>query len=434
MSSSSVAPAAGAAGATATGAAGAAGAAGPSGGVAPPPAVVLPLRRAALFIGLLLGLQPLATDVYLPALPLLTTALQAPMAAAQLTMSALILAFGVAQLAWGPVADRFGRRPVLRAGLALYTLAGFGSALAPDVATLVAWRVLQGVALAAAVVCARAMVRDLFEPVNGARVMSLAMSGLALVAISSPTLGGALAARAGWRSTLALIGLGGLVALVIVAWRLPETVRQRDPHATRAAPLARSWAAMLAHPVFRAWTLLVACTFGGLFTVLAASPFVYIEVLGLSSTQMGLTLGWGGLVYLAATFVGRRWMHHHGLRGTVARGGAFTLAGGALALAAAFVPPSAALWTLLAAHGFYSFGHAMHQPCGQAGAVGPFPHAAGAAAALAGFVLALVAFVIGLVLGVALDGTVRPLAFGLAAWAVATTAVAWTLVQRHVRH
>jgi len=398
-----------------------------------PAAVSLPIARAALVLALLLGLQPVATDVYLPALPLLTQALGAPMALAQLTMSALILAFGVAQLVWGPVADRFGRRPVLLAGLALFALSGLGSALAPDVRVLLVWRVLQGVALASAVVCARAMVRDLYEPVTGARVMSLAMSGLAVIAIGGPTVGGLVAGRFGWRGTLVLVGLCGLAVFAYIALRLPETVRRRNPAATRPGPLLRNWGAMLRHRVFRAWSLLIACTYGGLFTLLAASPFVYIEVLGLSSAAYGLTLAWGGAVYLVATFVGRRWIHRHGMRGAVARGAAFTLAGGVLAIGAALVDHGA-LWWLLAAHGMYSFGHGMHQPCGQAGAVGPFPQAAGAASALAGFVLAVVAFAIGLWLGAALDGTVRPLAYGLAFWATATAAVAWTLVRRHVDH
>lgn len=397
-----------------------------------PAAVPVSVVRAAFFIALLLGLQPIATDVYLPALPLLTQALGAPMALAQLTMSALFLVFGLTQLAWGPVADRFGRRPVLLSGLALYTLAGFGSALAASVELLIAWRALQGVALAAAVVCARAMVRDLFEPIPGARVMSLAMSGLALIAISGPTLGGALAAHLGWRGVLALVGLAGAAALACVAWQLPETVRQRNPQATRAGPLLRNWAAMLAHPVFRTWTLLGACAYGGLFTVLAASPFVYIDVLGVSSTAFGLTLAWGAAVYLVATFAGRRLIHRHGMRGAVARGALFTLVAGALALVASAVDRGA-LWWLLAAHGFYAFGHGIHQPTAQAGAVGPFPQAAGAASALSGFVLALVAFVIGLALGFTLDNTVRPLAFGLAFWAAATATVALTLVRRHVR-
>ena len=140
-----------------------------TGAAVPPPAVAMPLSRAAFFIALLLGLQPIATDVYLPALPLLTSALQAPMALAQLTMSALILAFGLAQLAWGPVADRYGRRPVLLAGLSLYAVSGLGSALAPNVEVLVVWRALQGAALASAVVCARAMVRDLHPLSDGDR-------------------------------------------------------------------------------------------------------------------------------------------------------------------------------------------------------------------------------------------------------------------------
>jgi DHA1 family bicyclomycin/chloramphenicol resistance-like MFS transporter len=394
-----------------------------------PPAPIS-MRRAALIIAVLLGLQPVATDVYLPALPLLTRALAAPMSAAQLTMSALILAFGLSQLAWGPVADRVGRRPVLLAGLALFTLAGVGSALAGSIEWLLGWRVVQGVALAASVVCARAMVRDLYEPVTGARVVSLAMSGLAVIAISGPSIGGAAASAFGWRGTLVLVALAGLGAAWLVATRLPETLRARNPQATQLGPLAANWRAMLAHPVFRAWTLLIACTYGGLFTILAASPFVYIDVLGLTSPAFGLTLAWGAGVYLVGTFVGRRWIVHHGMVGAVARGALFTLIGGALALAAAWVDHGA-LWWLLAAHGCYSFGHGMHQPSGQAGAVGPFPHAAGSASALAGFALALVAFGIGLVLGVALDGTVRPLAFGLAFWAAATALVAWTLVRRH---
>jgi DHA1 family bicyclomycin/chloramphenicol resistance-like MFS transporter len=387
------------------------------------------VRRAAFAMALLLGMQPVATDVYLPALPLLTRALGAPMASAQLTMSALILAFGLSQLALGPVADRFGRRPVLLGGLALFTLAGLGSAFADHIGTLVIWRVAQGVALAAAVVCARAMVRDLYEPVTGARVMSLAMSGLAVIAIGGPMIGGAAAGAFGWRGPLVLVALCGLASWIFIATCVPETARLPNRTATSPAVLLRNWMAMLRHPTFRAWALLVSCSFGGLFTVLAASSFVYIEVLGLSSTAFGLTLAWGGGVYLVATFVCRRWIHLHGMRGAVMRGAAFTLAGGLLALVATWVQQGA-LWWLLAGHGLYSFGHGMHQPCGQAGAVGPFPQAAGTASALAGFLLAVVAFVVGLWLGQALDGTVRPLGYGLAFWSMATALVAWTLVRK----
>ena len=384
---------------------------------------------AALALSLLLGLQPVSTDVYLPALPMLTAALGAPMSSAQLTMSALILAFGLGQMVWGPVSDRIGRRPVLLAGLALHTVASAGCALAGSIETLVLWRTLQGAALAAAVVCARAIVRDLYEPVEGAQVMALALSGLGVIALLGPLAGGFAAAALGWRGPLVLVTAVAALTLGFIAWRLPETLPRPDPNATRAGPLLRRWAAIGQHRVFLAWALLVACTYGGLFTLLAASSFIYMDVLGLSPAAYGAAMALGSLSYLAGTLLCRRWIPLHGMAGSVARGAAFTLAAGLL-FAGAAAAGVQALWAVLLPQCLYAFGHGIHQPCGQAGVVGPFPQAAGAASALAGLVLALVAFGIGLWLGVALDGTVRPLAYGLGFWALLTCAVAWTLVQR----
>lgn len=386
--------------------------------------------RAAFVLALLLGLQPVTTDVYLPALPLLTRELAAPMSAAQLTMSALILAFGVAQLVWGPVADRVGRRPVLLVGLSLYAVASIGSVLAPGIGWLIAWRVLQGATLAAAVVCARAIVRDLYEPLDGARVMSLALSGLGVIAIAGPVVGGVVASAWGWRAALGVVAAFGALALAYVAWQLPETLQHRNPQATRAGPLLRQWLQIARHPTFVAWTLLVSFTYGGLFTILAGSSFVYIDVLGLAPGAYGLAMAAGSLSYLVGTFVCRRWIARHGIRGAVARGGLFTIAGGLLSAALALAGVDSA-WAVLLPQCLFTFGHGIHQPCGQAGTVAPFPRAAGAASALAGFVLALTAFLVGLWLGRALDGTLLPYALGLGFWSLATALVAWTLVQRH---
>jgi DHA1 family bicyclomycin/chloramphenicol resistance-like MFS transporter len=390
------------------------------------------LGLAAVTLALLLGLQPVSTDVYLPALPMLTQALGAPMHTAQLTMSALMLAFGLAQMVWGPVADRVGRRPVLLLGLALFCAASVGTATAGSIEVLVAWRTMQGAALAAAIVCARAIVRDLYEPEQGAQVMALALSGLGVIALAGPLAGGLAAAAWGWRAPLVLVAMVGTVTLGFVAWRLPETLGTRNPQATRLAPLLRLWVDIARHPVFLAWTLLVACTYGGLFTILAASAFVYIDVLGLSPAGYGAAMALGSLSYIAGTFVCRHWIRLHGMAGAVRRGAWLTLAGGT-----AMVLPVAAdvhgTWTVLLPQCLFVFAHGVHQPCGQAGVVGPFPRTAGAASALAGLVLALVAFGIGRWLGVALDGSVRPLAYGLAFWAAMTCAVAWTLVQRAAR-
>jgi MFS transporter, DHA1 family, multidrug resistance protein len=347
----------------------------------------------------------------------------------QLTMSALILAFGIAQLFWGPVADRVGRRPVLLLGLALYTLASIGSALAPDIDALIVWRVLQGIAMGAAVVCARAMLRDLYEPHEGARVMALGLSGLGVIAILGPITGGVVAALWGWRAALTIVAVCGAATLAFVVWWLPETLPRKNPHATRLAPLFKAWGQVGRHPTFVAWTLLVSCTYGGLFTVLASSSFVYMDVLGLSASAYGLAMASGSVSYLVGTFVCRRWILRHGMAGAVRRGGFFTLAGG-LAMAGLALAGVHAIWAVLVPQWLFAFAHGIHQPCGQAGSVGPFPQMAGAASALGGFVLALTAFAVGLWLGRAMDGTVLPMALGVGFWSVLTSTVAWTLVQR----
>ena len=387
---------------------------------------------AAFTLALLLGLQPVTTDVYLPALPLLTRELGAGMDAAQLTMSALILAFGLAQMVWGPVADRIGRRPVLLAGLTLYTAASIGCVSAGSIEALIVWRVLQGAAMAAAVVCARAVLRDLYEPVQGAQVMALALTGLGVIALAGPLVGGAAAHLWGWRGALVMVAVAGVLTLAWVALRLPETLALPNPQATHLAPLLRTWGAIGRHPVFIAWALLVACTYGGLFTILAASSFIYIDVLGLSPTAYGAAMATGSLSYIVGTFVCRRWIQRHGLAGTVARGALFTLAAGALGAGLALAGVQA-VWAVLLPQCLFLLGHGLHQPCGQAGVVAPFPAHAGAASALAGLMLALVACGVGLWLGEALDGSVRPLMLGLAFWSTATGIVAWTLVQKAMR-
>lgn len=399
------------------------------GAAAPRP--VLSALAAAVALALLLGLQAMSTDIYLPALPMLAIDLQAPMPAVQLTMSALILGFGVAQLVWGPVADRVGRRPVLLAGLALYTAAALGALLADGIVQVIAWRALQGAGMAAAVVCARAMVRDLYEPHEGAHVMSQALTGLGFIAIASPIVGGVLAALAGWRATMAALVLLGTGLLAFVIWRVPETIRVRNPGATQLAPLLAQLGRTLAHRGFQAWAALVCCTYGGLMVFLAGSSFVLIDGLGFSAWQCGLAMGSNSLAYVAGTVICRRLLPRFGLAGAVVRAAGFTALAAVLMLMVA-LSGHYSIWTLLIPQWIYALGHGVHQPCGQAGAVGPFPHAAGVASALAGFALALVGIAVSLWLGWHLVGAApRPYFLALSAFATGTSLIAWTLVRRH---
>lgn len=390
----------------------------------------MPAALIVLTLALLLGIQPVTTDLYLPALPALTNGFGAPVAQAQLTLTALLLAFGLSQLVLGPLSDRFGRRPVLLWGLAAYVLAAIGAALAPSMALLIVWRTLQGAAMGAAVVVARAIVRDLYRPADGARVMSRALTGLGVIACLCAPLGGLVSDLAGWRVALLVPALFGAVALGLVAWRFDESLARRDPQALKPATLVRTWATVLRHPTFLAFCALTTASYALLFTFLAASSFVFIQVLGLTKTQYGLVMLWNSLSYIGGTFVCRYWLARHGVRGSVARGGVLTLSGGLLmaGLAYAGIHSTAAIvgpLTLL------MLGHGVHQPCGQSGAVGPFPQAAGAASALNGFVMMLAVFGVGSWLGTHLDGTVLPLTYGMGFWSVCVVLLAWTVVQKH---
>lgn len=399
-----------------------------AGGVMSPGLVVL-------LLSLLLGLQPLTTDLYLPALPGLTRDLQAQAAQAQLTLAVLLLSFGVSQLVWGPLSDRFGRRPVLLAGIAIYTVASIGCALAGSMTALIAWRGLQGAALGAAVMGGRAIVRDLYEPQQGARTMSQALTGLGLIACVSAPLGGWISDTLGWRWALSVLAVGAGALLVLVATRFSETLpaARRAPLDPRA--LLQTWRRILRHPTFLAGSALSVTSYAGLFTFLATSPFVFIQVIGLSATQFGLALFSASVLYILGTFLCRRLLVRVGLRRAVMLAGGLSLLGGT-ALAVLALAQVRSVWALLVPIWVFMLAHGVHQPCGQAGAVAPFPGAAGAAAALNGFLMMVVAFAMGAWIGRQSFGTAWPLVSGLWFWSACIAAVSWTLVRRHgeLRH
>jgi DHA1 family bicyclomycin/chloramphenicol resistance-like MFS transporter len=383
-----------------------------------------------LVLTLLLGIQPVTTDLYLPALPSLTEGFAAPLSQAQLTLTALLLAFGTSQLVWGPLSDRFGRRPVLLWGLGAYTLASVGCALAPSMPLLIVWRTVQGAAMGAGVMGARAIVRDLYTPEIGARVLSRGLTGLGLIACMSPSLGGLLSDLWGWRYALTALAVFGALSLSLVALRFEETVPRMNPLALRPATLFATWLMILRHPTFLAWSALTAAAYAGLFTFLASSSFVFIKVLGLTRTQYGLVMFSASFAYLLGTVLCRRLLPRYGVRRTVALAGVLTLTGGTLTgvLALAGLHNG---WAIMLPFYVFMLAHGVHQPCGQSGAVGPFPQAAGAASALNGFLMMITAFVVGGWIGTRLDGTVFPLTNGIWFWSLCISTIAWTLVRRY---
>lgn len=384
-----------------------------------------------LVVTLLTAVQPLATDLYLASLPAIRNEYGAPVGLVQLTLSFVVFSFGFSQLFWGPASDRWGRRPVVVVGFILYTGGALAGALAPTIEVLIVARVAQGLGIAAAMVCGRAMVRDLYEPSQGTHVMAVAMTVLAGMTMTVPIVGALLATYFGWRATLLAMALFGFATLVLVLLRVPETVPSRNLDAMRLGPLFNGYRIIMRHRGFQAWTLLNSAGYGANFGFFSSSAYLFIETFGVSRVVFGAVIGGASVTYMIGTILCRRWMKQIGILHSVRRAGVLSLIG-----AAFFIVPQLfgthTAWTLALAVWISLLAYGVHQPCGHVGIAASFPDRAGAASALGGFVLAVAGFLCGTWLGFMFksgSAAVLSLTTGVLVGAVGLFAL--TLVQRH---
>ncbi len=378
----------------------------------------------------LMMLQPLATDLYLPALPGIAAYFDVGVGTVQWTLSIFIAVFGAWQLVAGPLSDRFGRYPVVVGGLALYCGASLLAMLAPTIEVLIGARALQAAGTCSCLVGARGIVRDLRSPAEGARLFAAASTIMSLAPLAGPVVGAALYLAFGWRSAFAaLVALSLLLAAGAVS-RLKETNRHRNPHALRLRPMLGTYARIARSPEFRAYALVSAASYGGLFAFISGSSFVLIRVLAISAIAFGVSFAIMVSGYLVGTIACRWLIARRGLQTPVFAGAGLQLAAGgsmAVAAAAGAHAPAAIVVPMF----FYGISHGLIQPSAQAGAMAPFPHNAGAATALMGFVMMAVAALVGAWIGASYDGTPRPLASTIGAAAAASALLAFTVVRRH---
>ena len=389
----------------------------------------LTATKVLLLIAGLSMLQPLATDLYLPTLPGIATYFDASVASVQSTLWIFIAAFGVWQLVAGPLSDRFGRYPIVVAGAFTYCAASVLAMLAQSLEVLVAGRILQAVGACTCLVGARGFVRDLYSPTEGARMVANAATLMSLAPLIGPLIGAVLYVRYGWRSSFALLAALSLLIACAATFTLKETNARRNLHALSWAPMLRTYASVARSRAFRAYTLSAAATYACLFAFLSGSSFVLINVLRQTPTVFALTFAMMVVGYLIGTLICRRLLAVYGIQRTVFAGATLQAVTGVtmavLALSGVHVP--------LALGGpifFLGISHGLIQPPVQSGAVAPFPHAAGAAAALLGFVMMLVAACVGIWIGASYNGTVYPLTLTICACGLASAAIAFTLVRK----
>jgi DHA1 family bicyclomycin/chloramphenicol resistance-like MFS transporter len=391
----------------------------PSPGAAPLATTADPARFLWL-LPVLVALQAISTDLYLPALPAIVLDLGTDVARVQLTLSLFLVAFALAQLVYGPLSDRLGRRRLLLAGTGLYTAASLACMAAPTIEILIVCRVLQAIGACCGPVLGRAVVRDVYEPKDAARILAYIGTAMALAPALGPILGGWLTQAFGWRATFGALALFGAVAIAGILAVLPETNRRLDPTATRPAVLARNYAELLASRRYLACVAVAAAAYGGIFTFISGSAYVLIDVVGLSPFAYGLSFAAGIVGWAAGTFVAGRIGRRIGLDGLLGWGSVMALLAAVGGLAAALLTaPSVA--GIVVPMILYMAGAGFMLPTAMALAIGPYPTRAGLASALLGFLQLSAAALVGIALSLAYDGTPLPMMTSLLAVAVVAT-------------
>ncbi|MFJ9242953.1 multidrug effflux MFS transporter [Streptomyces sp. NPDC101776] len=373
-------------------------------------------RRAGLLVILILGgltaTPPLAMDMYLPALPEVTRSLHAPAATVQLTLTACLAGMALGQLVVGPMSDKWGRRRPLLTGLAVYVLATALCAFAPNVESLVAFRLLQGLAGAAGIVIARAVVRDLYDGVAMARFFSTLMLVSGVAPIVAPLVGGQILRVTDWRGVFVILTFVGTALAVLVWTRLPETLAPADRHAGGTVEALRGMRALLADLPFTGYMLTGGFTFAALFAYISASPFVVQEIYGASPQTFSVLFGVNSVGLVAVGQInGKLLVGRVSMDKALAAGLAVVvLAATALLLMATgvfgevgLVPIATALFVLMSAMG-------VTLPNAQTLALMRTRHSAGSASALLGTSSFLIGAVASPLVGIAGEHTAVPMA------------------------
>ncbi|NNN46975.1 Bcr/CflA family multidrug efflux MFS transporter [Vibrio sp. 2-2(8)] len=244
-----------------------------------------------LVLGAIGALTPLAIDMYLPAMPAIAKDLGVSAGAVQMTLTAYTAGFAIGQLLHGPLADSYGRRPVLLIGVLLFGIAATVSATTQAIEALTYVRAAQGFAGAAAAVVIQAVVRDMFDREDFARAMSFVTLVMTVAPLAAPMIGGHLAIWFGWRSIFWVLAIFAAVVIALVVWKIPETLRAENRQPLRFRNTIRNYVQLSRNPVAMGLVFSGAFSFAGMFAFLTAGSFVYIDIYGVDPDQFGYLFG-----------------------------------------------------------------------------------------------------------------------------------------------
>jgi DHA1 family bicyclomycin/chloramphenicol resistance-like MFS transporter len=372
-----------------------------------------------ILLALLSSFTPLSIDMYLPALPVIAVDLHGTAGDIQLTLSAFMIAFGFGQIFYGPAGDRFGRRPVILGGIAVYVLTSFGCAFAAEAGHLVLLRFLQGLSACGGVVLARTMVRDLAEKDQAARAMSLMMACTSIAPMLAPLIGGQVLWYLGWRAIFWVLAIIGVIALVAAYARLPETLRPEYRQPLNIASILSRFGQLVRHKAFMGYAFTSTFQFSALMSFLSGSPFVFIERYGVAPRDYGLIFG-GMIVFMTiGSLLNARFAPVFGADRILRYAVIVPAIAGPAALVLGFIEArygTIGMWPFLFCFGPQIATISLIGPNSMAMALQRYPHMAGTASSLMGVMQFGIGAVFGAVVGQTYDGTIGPMtaAMGLA--------------------
>lgn len=387
-----------------------------------------PVRSWLLILGAVVAIGPMSIDMYLPAFPALQTHYAASEAATQLTLAAYFVGMALGQLAYGPVSDRFGRRLPLLVGLAIYTAASLGCALAPSIEALAGLRFLQALGGSAGMVLTRAMVRDRYAPQDMARVLSALMLVIGAAPILAPTAGSLILLVSGWQALFVILTVYGALCWFAVSFAITEThhgVRQTLAWKSMLLGYAR----LLSHRRFMGYALSGGIAQGGMFAYISASSFVFIEYYGLTPTAYGWLFGANAFGLILGSQLNARLLQRLPAQ-RVLRAALGTYFVASLVLLLTVATGFGGLWGLLPPLFVCISSLGFTFPNSTAGAMAPFGDRAGMASALLGSLQFTIAGLTGALVGQLHDGSALPMAGIIALCGLCSNLVLRKLVRR----
>lgn len=358
----------------------------------------------------LVALGPLTVDMYLPAMPAMKQALATDISHMQLTISAYLAGFALFHLLCGPLADRFGRKPILILGTVGFVAASIGCSAATSVEQLIAYRFVQGIGACVGPTLARTVTRDIFGPTRAARALSLIAMLMALAPAIAPTLGAALLAFLPWSSIFIFLAAYGALMIVLIQVFLPESLPQRQ--SLHPVAIARNYGELIAHPLFLTVTVASSLMYAAMLVYLASSSFVYIDMLGVPVKYFGLIFLTTVIGYIAGSASSARLAGRYASHSLILLGAGLGLASSAcMCLGAWLVPESLA--ALIVPMAFYTGALGLVLPHSMALALRSFPHIAGTASALMGFLQMSLSGIASALVGVFLHDTAMPMTLAM---------------------